>query len=56
MMKRHRQLNESLEMTSEVAVARSFAPDVFERLMGVEEVGGVEQSQALRERFFVHDF
>jgi hypothetical protein len=24
--------------------------------MGVEEVGGVEESQALRERFFVHDF
>jgi len=43
MMKRHRQLNQSLEMASAVAVAGRLTPDVFESLMGVEEVAGVEE-------------
>jgi len=55
-MKRHRQLNQSLEMPSKVAVAGSLAPHVFQGLMCVEEVAGVEEAEALRERFFVHDF
>ena len=42
-MKRHRQLNKSLEMTAEVAVAGGLAPHVFQGLMGVEEVAGVEE-------------
>jgi hypothetical protein len=37
MMKRHRQLNQSLQMASEVAVAGSLAPDAFKGLMGVEK-------------------
>src|ERR1043166_9687864 len=43
MMKRHRQLNQSLEMAPAVAVAGSLAPHVFESLVGVEEVPGVKE-------------
>jgi hypothetical protein len=42
-MKRNCQLNQSLEMTSAMSIAGSFAPDVFESLMGVEEVARVEE-------------
>jgi len=42
-MKRHRQLNKSLEVASSVTVAGSLAPHVFEGLVGVEEVAGVEE-------------
>jgi hypothetical protein len=42
-MKRDRQLNQSLEMASAMAMEGSLTPDVFESLMGVEEVGGIEE-------------
>ncbi len=42
-MKRHRQLNQSLEMAPAVAVAGGLPPHVFQGLMGVEEVPGVKK-------------
>lgn len=42
-MKRYRQLNQSLEMASEAAVAGGFAPEVFKDLMSVEEAAGIKQ-------------
>ena len=55
-MKCHRQLNQSLEMPSKVAVAGSLSPHVFEGLMSVEEVAGVEKGQAALAGVFVHCF
>ena len=55
-MKRHRQLNKSLEMTAEVAVAGGLAPDVFEGLMGVEKAAGVEEGQAVLPRSLLHAY
>jgi hypothetical protein len=54
MMKCYRQLYQSLEMPSEMAVVGSLAPHVFEDLMGVKEMGGVEMSQAPSHAAVVH--
>jgi hypothetical protein len=56
MMKCDGQLNQSLKMTSEVAVAWSIAPHVFEDLMSVEEVAGVEESKAALHATVAHYF
>jgi hypothetical protein len=56
MMKRNRQLDQSLEMPSAVAVAGSPLPHVFQGLMGVEEVAGVEEGEAASHVAVVHRF
>jgi hypothetical protein len=56
MMKRHRQLNQSLQMASEAAVARSLPPKVFEGLMGVEKAAGIEQGEAAPPGISLHRF
>jgi hypothetical protein len=55
-MKRYCQLNHPLEMASEVAVVRGFAPHVFKGLMGVEEAPGVEKCQAASPGILLHWF
>jgi len=55
-MKRHCQLNQSLKMTPEAAVPRSLAPHVFENLVGVEKVGGVEEGEAALRAAVAHRF
>jgi hypothetical protein len=55
-MKCHRQLDQSLEMASAVAVAGGLAPHVFESLMGVEKVAGVEEGEAASHAAVVHRF
>ncbi len=55
-MKRHRQLNQSLEMPPTVAVAGGLPPHVFQGLMGVEEVAGVEEGEAALGAPVAHSF
>jgi hypothetical protein len=51
-MKGHRQLDQTLEVASQMAMPRCLPPHVFEDLMGVEKAGGVEQLQAAAKSVF----
>jgi hypothetical protein len=57
-MKSHRQLNQTLDMQTEMPtrgeVARHGAPDVFENFMSVEKVGAVEERYAVPKRVSLH--
>lgn len=55
-MKRHRQLDHSLEVATQAAVAWSLPPDVFQHLMRVEEAGGIEERYTVSQPAFIHDF
>lgn len=48
-MKGDRQLNKALEVPAQGTTARRFPPNVFERLVGVEEVPGIKKGQATSE-------
>jgi len=43
-------------VTPEAAVPRSLAPHVFENLVGVEKVGGVEEGEAALRAAVAHRF
>ena len=55
-MKGNRQLNQSLQMTAQRAVAGCVAPNVLEGLVGIKEAGGVEECNPVLEVVFVHGF
>jgi hypothetical protein len=53
-MKSDRQLNYTLQVPAQRTMTGRLTPGVFEDLVGVEEVGGVEEGDATKEVVFMH--